>query len=132
MTAPVIDLDTERLLADAAEAGPNPGTGRLRELAVALRGAAAGLDAAALRSSLSEGEPRLMLARDPHGPALGLRWMGPGEVTTVHHHAWTVILQLDGESAFERWTVAGAADAGAAAGSVAELSESLRVGAGDL
>lgn len=124
MDTAATDLDVDKLLAAAAALGRDPGRGQLEALAVSLRDAASGVDIAALRSAVSLDEPRLILGRHADGPVLAVRWYRPGEVSTVHTHAWTVLAQLDGESAFERWS--------ATPDGTAELTESTGPGAGGI
>jgi hypothetical protein len=88
------------LLDAAAKLPERPGHAALRALGEQLRQldvAQADIDAA------RTGDPRHIMARHPDGPVLALRWYEADYVSTVHSHAWTVIVGLDGSGTLERF-----------------------------
>jgi hypothetical protein len=97
-------LDTGPVLAAAAAVPTDSSAADLDAVAAMAVEVAATLDADAARAAVTDDEPRAILARHPAGPVLGLRWYVPGEVSTVHHHAWTILVQLDGDGTVERWS----------------------------
>lgn len=93
----------ERLLDTAATLGERPGPDALRAIGAQLQQYATTVDLADARAQVSPADPRAILARHDDGPVLALRAYAPGEVSTVHAHAWTVLCALDGGGALERW-----------------------------
>jgi hypothetical protein len=99
----VTSLDAGPVLAAAAAVPTDSSAADLAAVAAMAVEVAATLDVDAARAAVTNEEPRAILARHPAGPVLGLRWYMPGEVSTVHHHAWTILVQLDGHGTVERW-----------------------------
>ena len=117
-------LDAVGLL-DAAARLPDTATANdLRPLVEGVEAIAAQLDVDQARAALSPAVPRMLLRRHPGGPVLALRWFAPGEVSTVHHHAWTVLVGLAGVMSFERW-----ADGSRGAGATLRGAELVGAGA---
>jgi hypothetical protein len=97
-------LDTGPVLGAAAAVPSDSSAADLAGVAAMAVEVAATLDVDAARAAVTDEEPRAILAHHPAGPVLGLRWYVPGEVSTVHHHAWTILVQLDGDGTLERWS----------------------------
>lgn len=97
------DLDTSEVLEAASAISGFPTAGDLAEVARLVAELGVRLDVPHARASVTDDEPRALLGRADAGPLLALRWYAPGEVSTVHHHAWTVIFELEGTGALERW-----------------------------
>lgn len=93
----------QKLLDHAAALGDRPGHAALRQLGAELQQFAATLDYAEVVASMAPENPRAMLARRDDGPILALRKYDPGHASTVHSHAWTVLVALEGGGALERW-----------------------------
>jgi hypothetical protein len=99
----VASLDTAPVLAAAAAVPTYSSAADLAAVAEMAVELAATVDVDAARAAVTDEQPRAIFARHPAGPVLGLRWYVPGEVSTVHHHAWTILVQLDGHGTVERW-----------------------------
>ena len=97
-------LEVGALTSAAAGLGTSPTAGDLLAVEAALVEVAEHLDAEAVVTAVDAAAPRALLAPLGDGPLLALRWSPPGEVSTVHHHAWTVFRPLLGSTVFERWT----------------------------
>ena len=96
-------LDAGPVLAAAAAAPSDSSAADLDAVAALAVEVAAGLDVEAAHTAVTDEQPRAILGGHPAGPVLGLRWYVPGEVSTVHHHAWTILVQVDGDGTVERW-----------------------------
>ncbi|MGH9084070.1 MAG: nuclear transport factor 2 family protein [Acidimicrobiales bacterium] len=99
-------LDVGALASATEVLGAVPTAGELCAVEAALAQVAEGLDAGAVADAVDATTPRALLASLGRGPLLALRWSPPGEVSTVHHHAWTVFRPLLGSTVFERWAAA--------------------------
>ncbi len=100
-------MDAGRELLDAAASLPDkPGHDALMHLAPLLRAVADSLDAATI-DAVRGGDPRLILGQHPDGPLLALRWYEPDYRSTVHAHAWAVLLGLAGTGTLERFVLGG-------------------------
>lgn len=97
------ELGAESLLDAAAAAPASPGAGELLALGAELAEMAAAVDPIRARQAVTDETPRGILARHPDGPVLVLRWYQPGAVSTVHHHAWTILTGVAGSGTVERW-----------------------------
>src|SRR5687767_15145050 len=86
-----------------------PSHAQLERVAVLLSEVAGRVDVERALTDVTHDHPRALIAGDLPGPLVVLRWYAPGEVSTVHHHAWTVIVGLHGSGELERW-VNGATD----------------------
>ncbi|MGH9275889.1 MAG: nuclear transport factor 2 family protein [Acidimicrobiales bacterium] len=126
------DLDTSEVLEAATAISASPTASDLGAMADQLADLGAQLDVPRARASVTEAEPRALLGRHDAGPLLALRWYAPREVSTVHHHAWTVIVQLDGMGGFERWI--GGGDGGPTLRSAEHVGVggTIRIGEGEL
>lgn len=102
------EVDTGTVLAAARSMPTAPSAAELQSLAGLLGEVAAGLDVERALEAVTHHDPRALLAGDLPGPLVVLRWYGPGEVSTVHRHAWTVLAGLHGSGELERWVDAGA------------------------
>lgn len=96
-----VELD-HSVLDAAAGIAAGPSADDLIELAGQVRDIAAGIDLDRARAAVADA-PRAILAQHDAGPVLALRWYEPGEVSTIHHHAWTILAGLDGDGTVERW-----------------------------
>jgi hypothetical protein len=102
-TTAISPAQLDAALASAALAGHDPDPTTLAALADEVRPIVDHLDVPALRAAVDRDPPRLVLGTHPDGPLVAVRWFEPGEVTTVHTHAWTVLVTLAGGGAIERW-----------------------------
>jgi hypothetical protein len=91
------------VLEAAAELTDHPGHDALRGLTPLLTDLAAELDPADVAALRTAPEPRAILAGHPSGPVVALRYYAPGERSTVHSHAWTVLYGLEGSGSLQRW-----------------------------
>jgi ketosteroid isomerase-like protein len=123
------DLDLSGILEAAAAIAPSPAASDLAELAGRVADQGAQLDVPRARASVTDAEPRAMLGRTEDGALVALRWYAPGEVSTVHRHAWTVICELEGSGTVERWIDSG--DGGASLRSLEHLGVGRTVGIGE-
>lgn len=112
----------DRLLTPALAAGRGPSAQQLAALGAAVEDYVAELGADALLALIPPGTERAFLAQLVDGPVLALRRYAAGERSTVHSHAWTVLVQLDGEAVFDRWRLG--------ADGSADLVERRSLGAG--
>lgn len=101
------EVDTDAVLAAATSMPPAPSSGQLDSMAVLFGEVAGGLDVERALTAVSHDHPRALLAGQLPGPLVVLRWYAPGEVSTVHRHAWTVIAGLHGSGELERWVDVG-------------------------
>lgn len=100
----------------AASIPAGPTADDLTELSDRLAEIAAGIDLDRARAAVVDA-PRAILAQHEAGPVLALRSYEPEEVSTIHHHAWTILVGLDGDGTVERWVEgAGGAELRAAVG----------------
>jgi hypothetical protein len=97
------EVDAGGVLALARSMPVAPSAAELQSMAALLGDVAAGLDVERALAAVSHDHPRALLAGDLPGPIVVLRWYAPGEVSTVHRHAWTVIAGLHGSGELERW-----------------------------
>lgn len=126
------EVDTDAVLAAARSMPLDPSSAQLDSMAVLLGEVASGLDVERALMAVSHDHPRGLLAGDLPGPLVVLRWYAPGEVSTVHHHAWTVIAGLHGSGELERW-VDGGADGPTLRGTdVMAIGRTLVIGDGEL
>lgn len=102
------EVDTGAVLAAARSMPPAPSRVQLDSLAALLGEVAVTLDVDRALEVVDHDHPRALLAGDLPGPLVVLRWYAPGEVSTVHRHAWTVIAGLHGSGELERWVDGGA------------------------
>ncbi len=112
------------LLTPALEAGRGLAAHQLSDLGAAVERYVAEVGVDALLAMIPPGTERAYLAQTDGGPLLALRRYAAGERSTVHSHAWTVLVQLKGEAVFDRWRLA---DDG-----TADLVERRSLGAGSL
>ena len=94
------------LLIPALAAGRGLSAHQLSDLGAALEEYVAQVGVDALLAQIPPGTERAHLALLDGGPLLALRRYAAGERSTIHSHAWTVLLQLEGEAVFDRWRVA--------------------------
>lgn len=97
------EVDAGGVLAAARSLPVAPSVAELGSMAALLSEVAAGVDVQRARAATGIDRPRVVLAGDLPGPLVLLRWYEPGEVSTVHRHAWTVISGLHGTGELERW-----------------------------
>lgn len=97
------EVDTAVVLAAARSMPIAPSASELQSLAGPLGEVATALDVDRALAAVTHDHPRALLAGDLPGPLVVLRWYGPGEVSTVHRHAWTVLAGLHGSGELERW-----------------------------
>jgi hypothetical protein len=96
----------ESLLTAASALPKRPGHAALESLAEQLRALVPALDPDDL-DAVRTGDPRRILARHRDGPVIALRWYEPGYVSTVHSHAWTILVGLEGSGTLERFELVG-------------------------
>lgn len=126
------DLDTSEVLEAASAISASPNANDLVELAGLVAEFASRLDVPRARASVTDDEPRALLGRTDAGALLALRWYAPGEVSTVHHHAWTVIFELEGTGAFERWVEDGDQGPSLSITERVDVGATIRIGEGEL
>lgn len=97
------EVDTTALLAAARSLPAAPSPAELQRVAELLGEVAAGLDVDRALAEVTHDQPRALVGGDLPGPLVALRWYAPGEVSTVHHHAWTVLAGIHGSGELERW-----------------------------
>lgn len=112
------------LLTPALAAGRGLAAHQLCDLGAAVERYVAEVGVDALVAMIPPGTLRAYLAQSDGGPLLALRRYVAGERSTIHSHAWTVLIHLEGEAVFDRWRLA---DDG-----TADLVERRSVGAGSL
>jgi hypothetical protein len=93
------------LLTPALAAGRGLASRQLSDLGAAVEGYVAEVGVDALLAMIPPGVERAYLAQLDGGPLLALRRYAAGERSTIHSHAWTVLVQLQGEAVFDRWRV---------------------------
>jgi len=126
------DLDTSEVLKAASAISGSPTASDLAEVARLVAELGAQVDVPRARASVTDDEPRALLGRTDAGPLLALRWYAPGEVSTVHHHAWTVIFELEGTGAFERWVEDGDQGPSLSSTEHVDVGATVRIGDGEL
>lgn len=101
------EVDTDAVLTAAVSMPLEPSPSQLDSLAALLSEVAGRLDVERALATVTHDHPRALLAGALPGPLVVLRWYAPGEVSTVHRHAWTVIVGLHGSGELERWVEGG-------------------------
>ena len=99
MTA-VAEID---LLPLALAAGRGCSAHQLSALGSAVEKYVAEVGSDTLLALIPPGTERAFVAQLDRGPVLALRRYAAGERSTVHSHAWTVVLQIEGKAVFDRW-----------------------------
>lgn len=112
------------LLTPALAAGRGLSAHQLTVLGAAVEEYVAEVGADALLALIPPGTERAFVAQLEGGPLLALRRYVAGERSTVHSHAWTVLVQIEGEAVFDRWRVVN--------DGTADLVERRSLGAGAL
>jgi hypothetical protein len=102
------EVDADAVLTAARSMPLEPSPAQLDALAALLSEVAGRLDVDRALAAVPHDQPRALLAGALPGPLVVLRWYAPGEVSTVHRHAWTVIVGLHGSGELERWVDGGA------------------------
>ena len=126
------EVDTDAVLAAARSMPMAPSPGQLDVLSGLRREVADRVDVERALTAVTHDHPRALLAGALPGPLVVLRWYAPGEVSTVHHHAWTVIAGLHGSGELERWIDGGAAGPTMRGTDVMAIGRTLAIADGEL